>query len=193
MYISPRSPKRHSAVEPGSSSPLSRRLLAGIVAMFSLILPGSLLRFEYPVHNRFDLPLEYRPRTVRVASIRKVGREPLSVVSVLKRPLIRRGSILIRGVDLDCGELRQFYLEAMRGLALETPLPQFRLGLFDPLAPEELVDWIGRPFDATEYDRLVMRRTIEKFNAWAQSDPDVALCLAAYPVEDEQWQLRSAS
>jgi len=105
---------------------------------------GRVVHFEYPAHNRVDLPLEWVFRRVRIVSYRFLAAEPLEAESILRRPGVRRGSVLIVGYDLDIGAERKFYLEAIRGYTL----PRFRLGLISPESPECGVSLFGPLFEA---------------------------------------------
>lgn len=145
----------------------------------SPIIPGRSLELAYPTRNRLYLPLEFVERTIEVTGIRDFSRRPLDARHYLRRPLVRRGRILVAGIEPDSGQVRKFWMEARhRG-----ELPAYRLGLYDPAAPGELVDWIGRIFGPTERDRLAMKVVAQRWYQLIRERGEIGLRLAAYPVE----------
>lgn len=141
---------------------------------------GSKIWLPYPTHNRFDVPLEFVPRRLQIREVVDSRLTPVRIDWFLRRPLVRRGSIFIVATDLDLGEVRKFWPEAQAG----QELPSYRLGLYDPSCPAELIDWVGRAYRPAEKDRLRMKRAILRFKSYLKDHPDLPLRMAAYPVEE---------
>lgn len=143
---------------------------------------GSVVRFEYPTHNRLDLPDEWLDRRVLVCGIENRWREPLDVNDFLRRPMLRRGATLIVGLDCDLpakdDQGRRFYFEAIRG----EQLPGFQLGLYDPAEPADSIEFVGRVFWPTLRDRLLMQDAICLFQHKMRGKLR-GLKLGAYAVE----------
>lgn len=155
--------------------------------MFRLPLSsGQEIAFDYPSHNILGLPLEYVRRRVRVESTQDVAAEPLEAAAFFRRPLVRRGSLLLFAHDLDLDLPRKFWVEAMQQVDQpgDAELPSYRLGLYDPEESDELVDWVGRIFRPTVRDRLVMRDAIVRCEEMLREKQETDLRLAAFPVED---------
>lgn len=116
--------------------------------MNSLILPeiGTVWKPWYPAHNRIDVPIEWVQRRILVEEITDFSKCGLPVDEFLRRPLLRRGAILISGRDLDLKRRRSLYLEATR----DFDLPLQRLGVISEAGT--LLGWIGRPYEPTYYD-----------------------------------------
>jgi len=144
--------------------------------MSPIIAAGRTLELAYPAHNRFGVPLEFVERTIEVKAVQNfdIG---LPIKHFLRRPTIRRGRLLLLGIDQDTKTLRRFWFEArQRG-----ELPEYRLGLYDPQCRGELVDWVGRIFGPTEHEQLRMKKLALKWLHLVRERGDVGLRLAAFP------------
>lgn len=130
--------------------------------MCNLILPkrGEIWTPWYPSRNRIGLPIEYVPRRILVTGTSDFSNTPLHADYFLQRPMVRRGSILVYGRDLDLadGVIRKFYLEATS----EYDLPLLKIACCDEFG--QVVDWIGREYEPTVYDRAEMMATIGEWN-----------------------------
>lgn len=147
--------------------------------MSRLIIPGRQLEIAYPTHNLLSLPLEFADRSLLVTAVRDFALTPMSARHIVRQPLIRRGRLGIEAIDADTGTKKTFWAEAAR----DGELPPYRLGLYDPRVPGELVDWIGRVFGPTERDRLAMRRIAQRWYSLIRARGPIGLSLAAWPVE----------
>src|SRR5688572_14897873 len=102
--------------------------------MKTLSLPfvaGQVIEFAYPAHNLFGLPLELVPSRMRVESTRDISAEPIPAAEFYRRPLERRGSLLVIGFDLELNTEAEFWFEAMEPIDdayRNLPMPSFRLG-----------------------------------------------------------------
>ena len=79
----------------------------------SFFQPGCAYRFHYPRHNYCQTPLATEVRRIIVESVRDTLYEPIEAMTISLNPFLRRGRWLITGTDLDKGDRRSFYLEAM--------------------------------------------------------------------------------
>lgn len=135
------------------------------------------MELAYPVHNRFDLPLEFTDRKLTVLCVRDFGLYPMDARHLIKRPLIRRGRIGIQATEEGSGIVKRWWVEAQhRG-----ELPEYRLGVIDPKAPGELVDWIGRIFGPTLYEQQRMRKVAMKWLRLLRERNETGLKLVAFP------------
>lgn len=153
----------------------------------SLFRPGRELLIEYPSHNLLGTPIEYVERRILVKASRDFRDVPIAAAAFVKRPLVRRGSILIFADDLGLGEVgrnRKFWFEAIRGPGevSSRELPSYRLGIYDPGRQGELVDWVSRSFEPTASDRLAMMVAIRRLDPIINHPGGFDLQLAAYPV-----------
>jgi hypothetical protein len=113
----------------------------------------------YPARNRIGLPIEFVPRRIRVRAVHDFSGQFLPADEFLKRPMVRRGSILVFGDDLDLGgPVRKFYLHATS----EYDLPLLRIACLDD--SERIVDWLGRDYEPTFFDRSEMLAEIGRWN-----------------------------
>lgn len=163
---------------------------------------GQGLQFWYPVHNRFGLPIEYMHRAITVTKIEFLRDTGIPAEWIRANPLVRRGSCLITGFDIDIELTRSFYWEAMRRRRVRDagvvkvgrdypappprpfPLPALQLGFrsqgFGDDEPE-LVDWVSRQFRPTLRDRLRLQREVMRLEE-SYSDLFADLKLTAFPV-----------
>ena len=77
-------------------------------------LLGKVVVGLYPRHPYRGVPSPMRRRRLKVERIRCVESEPLDPMTVLLNPLLRRGRLLLTGVDMDTGQQRSFYLESFQ-------------------------------------------------------------------------------
>lgn len=135
---------------------------------------GEVFSDWYPVCNKMGIPLEWVRRSIQVTEVRDYSLAPIDPLQFLERPLLRRGSTLIYGIDLFVDEPRKFYLEA-------TPnyyLPTLRMGLFAP--GDTLVDWIGKEYQPTRKGRSKMFDDVKKRLEWLARRPQLNLKLGIY-------------
>lgn len=121
--------------------------------------PGMELEFWYPARNLIGVPVENVRRRVLVESVRRLDCEPLDASEFLQRPFLRRGRVLVSGIDLDLQVSRRFYLDACRGMKL----PRFRLGIMEREHGLASVEYFGPRFRATVADRKLMADSIREF------------------------------
>ena len=62
----------------------------------------------------------------------------------------------------------------------------YRLGLYDPVNARQRVRFIGRVYQCTREDSVLLRETIAEFNELASRTQDSFLCLSAFPVKARQ-------
>ncbi len=77
---------------------------------------GQIVTFDYPAANYKGIPPRYEHRRMLIQRLRNCDREPLDPFTFRVDPLLNRGRTLVIGIDLDKGEQRSFYFEAMRDL-----------------------------------------------------------------------------
>lgn len=145
--------------------------------MTRIALPGDSLELAYPTHNRFDLPLEFTDRKLKVLSVRDYGLLPMDARYLIKRPLIRRGRIGIRAIEDGHGVAKRWWLEAQH----KGELVEYRLGLVDPKAPGDLVDWIGRIYGPTLHEHLRLQKSVRKWFRLMREKGYLDLQLMAFP------------
>lgn len=113
--------------------------------MQNILETGRLIRFDYPAHNYHGARQRLEPRRLRIEKIRDLAQQPLEAATCCGDPLLRRGQILVTGVDLDKGAERSFYVESMEQLqaiseaAPPNPAIAHRVVLLAPEQPPELV------------------------------------------------------
>lgn len=119
------------------------------------LLPvGQVSEVWYPARNRFGLPIELVPRNVLVCGYADYSNRFLSVEQFLKRPMVRRGPLLMFVDDLDLLEPRRLYVHATP----DYDLPLLKIAALDD--DEQVIDWIGREYEPTFLDRCEMMATI---------------------------------
>lgn len=147
--------------------------------MSPIVLPGQTLELAYPAHNRFDVPLEFVDRRIRIYAVKDFA-AGLSARYIIRRPMVRRGRLLLYSIDLETQARRKFWYESRHGARLM----EYRLGLYDPSAPGQLVDWVDRIYGPTPQEQLRMRRAAIRWLELVNEYGDVGLKLAAYPWEN---------
>ena len=100
-------------------------------------LVGKTIVFEYPRHNFEHVPLDYRTRIFRVDDAREFGSDPNDEPAAERNPHLRRRGKLLLGVDLACGEARNFYRGAMRNVHAASAEEVAALA---PVSPVVIVD-----------------------------------------------------
>lgn len=135
------------------------------------------LRIEYPVVNRFDVPLEFVRQTVCVVGVRDFGLLPMNAKAIVRNPMERRGRFLITTVDDVTKEKRKFWYEARKG----GRLPNRRLGLVDRSFPGELVDWIARDYPPTRDGAIELRKLALRWFRIVKERGDIGLRLVICP------------
>lgn len=163
---------------------------------------GHGLNFWYPTHNRFGVPPEYTQRSIAVTKIQCLRDVGVAAEWIKRQPLVRRGSWLVTGFDVELDEERSFYWEAMHHRRVRDsgvgrpnrsippppprrpfPLPGLRLGFHDPSdAGHGLIDWMNRPFRPTRRDRLQLRQVLMDLEEATVGQFD-HLQLSAFPVK----------
>lgn len=109
----------------------------------------------YPVHNSLNVPLEWIKRRILVEQVLDFSRSGLSAEQFLSRPMLRRGSLLVIGTDVDLNVRRKFYVEATP----DNDLPLLRIGAVNDQST--LIGWLGREYEPTILDREEMARQLE--------------------------------
>jgi hypothetical protein len=160
-----------TAAETGLLPPILAADSSGFYNMCPLlVMRNRISRFMYPVHNRYDVPLEYTRREVEFTGWCDLAANPLDASDFLWRPHLRRGSVMLIGRDVHLNVERYFYLEAIQGMHL----PSWRLGLrSDPWEEPRL---FGPTFRPTLSDQQDMLETIEEF-ARASRSRDQLVCV----------------
>lgn len=143
---------------------------------------GHVIDFLYPTRNRHNVPLEYVPERMTIVRIRDLSRRPVTAGELNDRPLVRRGSLLIIGIDHHTGDVRHCYAEAMRARSgLSIPLPSFQLGLYAPRDNKE-PDYIGPIYQPCPFDQIAMKAAAVAFAKWKATRPDLPYRLGAFPL-----------
>jgi hypothetical protein len=138
--------------------------------MLPTIEPGQILSFAYPVHNRWGIPLEYRERTITVVAIRDVRRQPLDSATIIACPTRRRGTLLIEGIDHECGERRTFWWESMRFSSSSEHFPRLQLAIIPHDEPDDSPEPVGPVFRQSLFDSMVLAATVRHLR---ESFPEV--------------------
>ena len=75
-----------------------------------MLTPRQVITLTYPTSTLVQSaqPI-YRPRQIRVVSVRDLVAEPLTIAEYLYRPLVRRGRYLVTAWDYATRSVRQFY------------------------------------------------------------------------------------
>lgn len=115
---------------------------------------GKIVRFEYPAHNFHGVRSNREIRRIRIDRVRSLDDEPLHPSTSELQPLLRRGTQLVIGLDLDKAATRAFYLESMAEIEEIGPdeiLPDGThvMAVFDPKNPGDAPEEVYRgPADA---------------------------------------------
>jgi hypothetical protein len=148
--------------------------------------PGRVVTIEYPAHNRLDLPLEFVERRIRVAEV--VRGEAIPATWLSAAPLVRYGTTIIRGEDVDLRRECELWLEAAQG----GELPSLKLGLIDPDDAEEATDWIGKPFRPVAVERMRMRDAVNRFMELETTRGPCGMSLVAFPCDRDGKPIEAA-
>lgn len=124
---------------------------------------GQVLSFEYPAHNRWGIPLEFREREITVTAVRDLRADPLDVEAVIRDPLRRRGSVLITGIDQDLQESRSFWLESMKFSGVEFARPAYRLAVFSSEDADDDGELLPDVFQNCPLGATLLTSTIKHF------------------------------
>ena len=146
---------------------------------------GEILRFDYPSRNVSTSEFVWLQRNLWITGITDLRKCPLHPDSFIRRPFLRRGRWRITGLDLDIGEERSFYWEAMRHIDNQ---PALRLALFDPTddTPQPKVG-VG-PFQQNPDDARYMREVIAQFND-STHRRDSCDAVGIFPVDGDDFTL----
>jgi len=79
-----------------------------------LFCDNSRIAFDYPRHNFYGVLSKLEPRRLQVTAIRDLTCDPIEGQTFELNPLLKRGLLLVTGIDLDKGQERSFYVESMR-------------------------------------------------------------------------------
>ena len=123
---------------------------------------GSVLTFSYPSVNRVGAKTRLETRRLVIEGERDLRQKPLSVISIVRRPTLRRGPLLLWGFDLDRQRPRKFYFDSIRSLRISDQ-PLMRLGIYDALGLTEPV-YFDKPLTDSRADMEHARRVIEHMN-----------------------------
>lgn len=116
-------------------------------------------------------------RKLTVLCVRDFSLMPMDARHLVKRPLVRRGRIGIEAIEKGFGEKKCWWVEAQRG----DDLPEYRLGLVDPKAPGELVDYVGRIYGATLHEQFRLQKCVRKWYRLMRERGYLDLQLMAFP------------
>lgn len=108
--------------------------------MQELLLPGTVIEFEYPAANYLNARQRWERRRLKVEEVRDLRRKPLSPLTVTLDPHLRRGTLLLRGIDLDKGSERSFYFESMQSLRVDHREPTSECDGYSVALVKELGD-----------------------------------------------------
>jgi hypothetical protein len=137
---------------------------------------GMKLRFRYHTSGETY-------RELQVHRVRRLESQPLQEVTLAMRPEVRRGSVLITGIDLGKQAFRAFYLEHMEALEV-VAVPAFTLALYDPAnldEPPEVID--GDLMPSTLQGMVKM---IAEYNQMAIEEPALFKVLGLFHATDPQ-------
>jgi len=122
---------------------------------------GDEVEFHYPIrtHVKWIDSTEFRSRQVIVRSVRDLVERPLTPDEFLRRPYVRRSRWLVRGIENDSQQFRQFYTGVTPQFAAPS---QLRVGLYEPdgVRPVQL---LGRGFEPTIKDRRILIRALDRW------------------------------
>jgi len=133
--------------------------------MFATFEPGTEVEISYPesTHVLHWRPDRCRRRDIIIHHVRDLVTDPLTVAEFMRRPFLLRSRWLVRALEPQRNQWRQFYLGSTREFALPGLL---RVGLFEPQA--ERPSWLhDRRFGATLSDR---RALVELVKHWGRID-----------------------
>lgn len=77
---------------------------------------GNVVSFFYPAANYEGARPDLEQRQIRITKVRDLRDEPLDLVTMTICPTLRRGTVLVTGLDLQKGVERSFYVESMTEL-----------------------------------------------------------------------------
>jgi hypothetical protein len=83
----------------------------------SALMAGQVVTFLYPAANYRGACERLEPRRLAVEEVRDLTATPLDPLTFVLDPQLRRGRVLVTGIDLDKCERRSFYMESMREVA----------------------------------------------------------------------------
>lgn len=125
-----------------------------------MLTPRQVLTLTYPTSTLVQTsePL-YRPRKIRVMSVRDLVAEPLTIDEYLYRPLIRRGRYLVTAWDYATRSMRQFYPANSLEFARDCHL---RIGAYYPgsTRPDKI---LSRGYANTVSDRIALAKALQEF------------------------------
>jgi hypothetical protein len=75
---------------------------------------GTAIEFLYPAANYRRVRPRWERRRIRIDGVRRLADSPLDPLTLELEPELWRGETLVRGLDLDKGQERSFYVERMR-------------------------------------------------------------------------------
>lgn len=102
--------------------------------MQDILEAGNVVEFWYPRHNFEGTNRSCKERRIIVVErVRDLREEPLCELTLQQHASLRRGSLLVIGLDLQKNETRSFYVESMTRLRLAEqptiPLPPLRIAV----------------------------------------------------------------
>lgn len=116
------------------------------------------LLIDYPTSTLLQTQWTFKRRRLQVVDVRDLYTNPLTPAEYLRRPLIHRGRYLVKANDLDCQQVKQFYLASSQEFYRPTGL---RLALYWPdtigQPPERI---ISKRFAALRRDRIVLAKAL---------------------------------
>lgn len=86
---------------------MTRKELKNVQSLIGKVVAGL-----YPRHNFRGVISSYEDRRVLVTRVRVIAKEPLDSITTTLNPLLRRGRVLIIGIDQAKNAERSFYLDS---------------------------------------------------------------------------------
>lgn len=138
-----------------------------------MIDPGTHLSFRYPVstHVRYLDSVPCLTRDITVKTVRDLVAEPLTTTEFLRRPYVLRSRWLVRAVDHETQEFRQFYLGSSPDFAAPATL---RIALYDPGSTRPR-KYLAREFAPTVKERKLMLRLIRHYIEYDWGDLQIRI------------------
>jgi hypothetical protein len=119
--------------------------------------------FQYPTNNDIFATCRLEPRQVIIHRKRDLWLEPLSPISIERRPKKRRDRFLHYGLDYDKQAKRKYYEGSMRKLRYSDQ-PLLRLGIYSTTFPDMQPALFGRVYLDTRKDQEEVKNYLREIN-----------------------------